>query len=153
MAQLLSHPSAFFSTAAACLCTSFAVINIMPFTFLSTCITYVGTQIAELFCKLAVHRHQRCRCPTNSCTFSINLHTACHHLDILFFEVRCSTKFTGFSTMHASIYAALPFCVLKCCSFSSRRHPKLMIMHFIYPQSTLLIEQSQHQKYGRRLPA
>ena len=119
MAQLLNHPSTFFRAATACLCTSFAMVNIVPFTFLSTCITYIGTQIAELFCKLAVHRHQCCRCPTNSSTFSVNLSTACHHLDILFFEVRCGTEFTGFSTTHADIYAALPFCILKGCS---RRH-------------------------------
>jgi hypothetical protein len=52
---LPSHPSTFFSTAAACLSTSFAVVNIVPFTFLSTCVADVSTQIAELFRKLAVH--------------------------------------------------------------------------------------------------
>jgi hypothetical protein len=93
-----------------------AVVNIVSFTFLSTCIADISTQIAELFCKLAVHRHQCCRCPTNSSTFSVKLSTACHHLDILLFEVRCGTEFTGFSTSHTGIYAALPFCILKCWS-------------------------------------
>ena len=119
MAQLLNHPSTFFRAATACLCTSFAMVNIVPFTFLSTCIAYVSTQAAQLFCKLAVHRHQCCRCPTNTSTLSVHLHTACHHLDILFFEVRCGTEFTGFSAPHAGIYAALPFCILKC---SCSRH-------------------------------
>ena len=121
---LPSHPSTFFSTAATCLGTSLAVVNIVFFTFLSTCITDVSTQIAKLLCKLAVHRHQCCRCPTNSCTFPIDLSTACHHLDILFLEVRCGTEFTCFSAAHAGIYAALPFCVLKC---SCSRHHILMV--------------------------
>jgi hypothetical protein len=121
---LPSHPSAFFSTAATYLGTSFAMVNTVPLTFLSTCITDVSSQITELLCKLAVHRHQCCRCPTNSCTFSIKLSTACHHFDILFFEVRCGTKFTGFSTTHAGIYAALPFSVLK---RSCSRHHILMV--------------------------
>jgi hypothetical protein len=127
--RLPSHPSTFFRTAAACLCASFAMINIVPFTFLSTCITDVSTQITELFCKLAVHRHQCCRCPTNSSTFSVKLSTACHHLDILFFEVRCGAEFTCFSTMHASIYAALPFCVLK--RSCSRHHISMVYILFI----------------------
>jgi hypothetical protein len=55
MAQLPSHPSTFFGAAAACLRALLAVVNIMPFTLLSTSITYVSAQIAELFCKLAVH--------------------------------------------------------------------------------------------------
>jgi coproporphyrinogen III oxidase-like Fe-S oxidoreductase len=40
----------------------------------------------------------------------------------LLFEVRCGTEFTGFSTSHAGIYAALPFCVLKC-SYTRRHLP------------------------------
>ena len=126
MVRLPSHPSTFFSTAAACLCASFAVVNIVPFTFLSTCITDVSTQIAKLLCKLAVHRHQCCRCPTNSSTLSVHLCTACHHLHILFLEVRCGTELTGFSTSHAGIYAALPFCILKC-TCGSRGHYTFMI--------------------------
>jgi hypothetical protein len=110
----LSHPSTFFSTAATCLSTSFAVVHVVLFAFLSTCIADVSARIAKLHCKLAVHRHQCRRCPTNSCAFSIDLSTACHHLDILLFEVRCGTELTRFSTIHAGIYAALPFCVLKC---------------------------------------
>ena len=144
MVRLPSHPSTFFCTAATCLSTSFAVVNIVPFTFLSTCIAYVGAQTAKLLCKLAVHRHQCCRCPTNRCAFSVDLSTTCHHLDILFFEVRCGTEFTCFSTTHAGIYAALPFCVLKC-SCSRRHLNMLMVMHYIYRQSTLLLEQSQNQ--------
>ena len=140
MVRLPSHPSTFFSTAAACLCASFAVVNIVPFTFLSTCITDVSTQIAKLLCKLAVHRHQCCRCPTNSSTLSVKLSTACHHHDILFFEVRGGAELTCFSTTHTCIYAALPFCVLKC-SCTRRHLNMLMVMHFIYHQSTLLIEQ------------
>jgi hypothetical protein len=122
VARLPSHPSTFFSTAATCLSTSFAVVNVVPFTLLSTCIAYVSAQIAKLLCKLAVHRHQCCRCPTNSSTFPVDLSTACHHLDILLFEVRSGAEFTSFSTVHASIYAALPFCVLKCSCSSRRRH-------------------------------
>jgi hypothetical protein len=117
--RLPSHSSTFFGTTAACVCASFAVVNIVPFAFLSTCITDVSTQITELLCKLAVHRHQCCRRPTNSSTFPVDLSTAYHHLDILFFEVRCGTEFTCFSAAHAGIYAALPFCVLKC---SCSRH-------------------------------
>jgi hypothetical protein len=123
-----------------------AVVNIVVFTLLSASITYVGTQIAELLCKLAVHRHQRCRCPTNSSTFSVHLHTACHHLDILLFEVRCGAKFTGFSTTHAGIYAALPFCILE--RSCSRRHmlSVLMVIYCIYRQSTVQIEQKWNEK-------
>ena len=55
MKLLTSHPSTFFSTAATCLCALLAVVNIVVFTFTSASITYVGAQIAELFCKLAVH--------------------------------------------------------------------------------------------------
>jgi hypothetical protein len=113
-AYLLRHAPAFLSALAACLCTFFAMVNIVSFTFLSTCVTNVSAQITELLCKVAVHRHQCCRCPTNGSTFSVDLSTACHHLDILFFsEVRCGTEFACFSTLHAGIYAALPFCVLK----------------------------------------
>lgn len=130
MARLFtSHPSTFFSTAATCLCASFAMVNIVPFTFLSTCIADVSAQIAELFCKLAVHRHQCCRCPTNSRTFSVNLSTACHHLDILLFEVRCGTELTCFSTSHTGIYAALPFCILK--RSCSRHHISMVCILFI----------------------
>ena len=142
MTRLLSsHPSTFFSTAATCLCALPAVVNIVVFTFTSASITYVGAQIAELLCKLAVHRHQCCRCPTNSGTMSLDLSTACHHFDILLFEVRCGTKFTSFSASHAGIYAALPFCVLKCSC--SRRHMMcvLMVIYCIYRQSTVQIEQ------------
>src|SRR5215212_313444 len=91
-------------------------------------------------------------CPTNSRAFSIDLSTGCHHFDILLFEIRSGTELTRFSAAHAGIYAALPFCVLKC-SCSRRHLNMLMVMHFIYHQSTLLIEQSQHEKCGRRLPA
>jgi hypothetical protein len=122
--RLPSHPSTFFSAAATCLGTSLAVVNIVPFTFLSTCITDVSAQVAELFCKLAVHRHQCCRCPTNSSTFSVDLSTACHHFNISLFEVRGGTEFTCFCAAHTGIYAALPFCVLKCSC--SRRHPKCL---------------------------
>lgn len=56
MAPLLSsHPSTFFCTATTCLCALLAVVNIVMFTFTSAGITYVGAQIAELFCKLAIH--------------------------------------------------------------------------------------------------
>jgi hypothetical protein len=55
MARLLSHPSTFFSAAATCLGTSFAVVNIVSFALLSASITYVSAQITELLCKLAVH--------------------------------------------------------------------------------------------------
>lgn len=126
MVVLPGHSSTFFGTAATCLGTSLAVVNIVSFTFLSTSVTYVGTQTAELFCKLAVHRHQCCRCPTNSSTLSVHLCTACHHLHILFLEVRCGTELTGFSTSHAGIYTALPFCILKCSS-GSRGHYTFMI--------------------------
>ena len=126
MVRLPSHPSTFFSTAAACFCASFAVVNIVPFTFLSTCITDVSTQIAKLLCKLAVHRHQCCRCPTNSSTLSVKLSTAYHHHDILFFEVRGGAELTCFSTAHAGIYTALPFCILE--RSSSRRHVPLPIL-------------------------
>jgi hypothetical protein len=120
MARLLaSHLSTFFSAVTTCLCALLAVVNIVSFTLLSASITYVGAKITELLCKLAVHGHQRCRCPTYSSTLSVHLRAACHHLDILFFEVRRGTEFTGFSTSHAGIYAALPFCILKRCS---RRH-------------------------------
>jgi hypothetical protein len=153
MAQLTSHPSTFFGTAMTCLCASFTVVNIMPFTFLSTCITNVSAQIAKPLCKLAIHRHQCCRCPTNSSTFPVDLSATCHHLDILFFEVRCGTELTRFSASHASIYAALPFCVLKCCSCSRRHLNRLTVMHSIYRQSTVQIEQSQHGKCSMRLPA
>jgi len=126
MARLLpSHPSTFFCTATTCLCALLAVVNIVPFTLPSTCIADTSTQIAKLLCKLAVHRHQCCRRPTNSCAFSVDLSTAYHHLYILFFEVRRGTKFTCFSTTHAGIYAALPFCILKRCSCS--RHYTLMV--------------------------
>jgi hypothetical protein len=125
MVRLLSsHPSTFFSTAATCLCALLAVVNIVVFTLLSASITDIRAQITKLLCKLAVHGHQRCRCPTDSSTFSVHLHAACHHLDILFFKVRRGTEFAGFSTTHAGIYAALPFCVLKCCS---RRHLRCCI--------------------------
>ena len=137
---LPSHLSTFFGTATTCLCALLAMVDIMMITLLSACVTYIGAQIAELFCKLAVHRHQCCRCPTNSCAFSVDLSTACHHLHILFSEIRCSTKFTCFCAAHAGIYAALPFCVLKCCS---RRHMLcvLMVIYRIYRQSTVQIEQ------------
>jgi hypothetical protein len=124
----------------------------MVLTFTSASITNVSTQTAKLLCKLTVHRHQCCRCPTNSCTLSVHLCTACHHLDILLFKIRSSTELTCFGASHASIYAALPFCILKC-SCSRRHLNMLMVVHFIYRQSILLIEQSQHQKYDRRLPA
>jgi hypothetical protein len=55
VARLSSHPSAFFGTVAAYLRASFAVFNIVPITFLSTCITYISAQSAGLLCKLAVH--------------------------------------------------------------------------------------------------
>ena len=110
--SLSCHPSTFFSTAAACLCTSLAVINIVPFTFLSTSITDVSAQIAKLLCILAIHRHQCCRCPTCLTTFSIKLSATCHHLDISLFEVRSSTELTSLGATHTGVYAALPFCVL-----------------------------------------
>jgi hypothetical protein len=130
--RLPSHPSTFFGTATTCLCASFAVINVVPFTFLSTCIADVSAQIAKLLCKLAVHGHQCCRCPTNSSTFSIKLSTTCHHLYILFFKVRSGTELTCFGASHTGIYAALPFCVLKCCSCTRRHLNMLMVVHFIY---------------------
>jgi hypothetical protein len=52
---LSCHPSTFLGAAATYLCTSLAMVNIVPFTFLSTCIADVSAQIAELLCKLAVH--------------------------------------------------------------------------------------------------
>jgi hypothetical protein len=140
VARLPSHSSTFFSAVAAYLRASFAMVNIMPFTFLSTCITHVGAQIAKLLCKLTVHRHQCCRCPTNGSTLSVHLSTACHHLNILFFEIRSSTELACFSTSHAGIYAALPFCILKCCSCGRRHLNMLMVMHSIYRQFNLLIE-------------
>jgi hypothetical protein len=144
----LSHPSTFFSTAATCLSTSFALVHVVLFTFLCTCIADVSAQIAKLHCKLAVHRHQCRRCPTNSCAFSIDLSTACHHFDILLFQVRSCAELTCFSAAHTGIYAALPFCVLRASCSSRRRHLHiLIILHFIYHQSTLLIDQSQHEKY------
>jgi hypothetical protein len=128
MARLPSHPSTFFSAAATCLSTSFAVVSIVSFTFLSTCLAYFSAQIAELLCKLAVHGHQRCRCPTDSSsTLSVHLRAACHHLDILFFEVRRGTELACFSTSHAGINAALPFCVLKCCSCTRRQLNRLVV--------------------------
>jgi hypothetical protein len=149
--SLSCHPSTFFGTAATCLCTSLAVINVVSFAFPSASITDVSAQIAKLFCKLTIHRHQCCRCPAYFSTFSVDLSAASHHLDILLFEVRCGTELTCFSTSHAGIYAALPFCVLECSS--SRRHRMLMVMHSIYHKSTLLIEQRACKKYMRRLPA
>lgn len=151
--SLTSHPSTFFSAAATCLGTSFAVVNIVSFTFLNTSIADVSAQAAKLFCKLAVHRHQCRRCPANSSAFPVDLSTACHHFDILLLQVRGGTELTCFCAAHTGIYAALPFCVLKCRSCSRRHLNRLMVMHFIYHQSTPLIEQSQHEKYGRRLPA
>jgi hypothetical protein len=143
MARLPSHPSTFFSTAAACLCAFLAVINVVPITFLSTCIAYIGTEATRLLCKLAIHRHQCCRCPTYFGTLSVHLSATRHHLDILFSEVRSGTKLTCFRASHASVYAALPFCILKC-SCSRRSHLNMLIvMHFIYRQSILRIEQSQ----------
>ena len=151
--SLTSHLSTFFSTAAACLGASLAVVNIVSFTFLSTSIADVSAQAAKLFCKLAVHRHQCRRCPANSSAFPVDLSTACHHFDIPLLQVRSGTELTCFCAAHTGIYAALPFCVLKCRSCSRRHLNMLMVGHFIYHQSTLLIEQSQHEKYGRRLPA
>jgi hypothetical protein len=118
--SLSCHPSAFFSADVARLRASFAMVNVMPFTFSSTCIADISAQIAKLLCKLAVHRHQCCRCPTNSSAFSVDLYTACHHLDILLFKIRSSTELACFGASHAGIYAALPFCILKC---YSSRHP------------------------------
>jgi hypothetical protein len=118
MARLPSHSSTFFGTVATCLRALLAVVNIVSFTFLSTCIADISTQIAELFCKLAVHRHQCCRCPTNCSTFPVDLSTACHHFYILLFEVRGGTEFTCFCAAHTGIYTALPFCILKCWSCS-----------------------------------
>jgi hypothetical protein len=114
--SLSCHASTFFSTATTCLCASLAMVNIVPFTFTGTCIAYIGAQIAKLLCKLTIHRHQCCRCPTNSRAFSVDLSAICHHFDILFFEIRCGTELTCFSAPHAGIYAALPFCILECCS-------------------------------------
>jgi hypothetical protein len=119
-----SHPSAFFGAAAAYLCTSFAMVNIVPFAFLRTCIADVSAQIAKLLCKLAVHRHQRCRCPADSSALAVNLSAASHHLDIPFFQIGCGTKFTCFGAAHAGVYAALPFRVLKSCG---RRHNNLSL--------------------------
>ena len=135
MARSLSRPSTIFSTAATCLGTFFAVVNVGFFTFLSTCITDIGAQITEPLCKSAVHRHQCCRCPTNSRALSIDLGTACHHFDILFFEVRSGTELARFSAFHAGIYAALQFCVLKG-SCSRRRHLNMLmvIIQFIINQ-------------------
>jgi hypothetical protein len=80
------------------------------------------------------------------------LSAASHHLDILFFEIRCGTEFTGFCASHAGIYAALPFCILE--RSSSRRHISIvMVMHSIYQQSTVLAEQKVHKNYPRCLPA
>jgi hypothetical protein len=118
MARLPSHSSTFFGTVATCLRALLAMVNIVSFTFLGTCVADISTQIAELFCKLAVHRHQRCRCPTNCSTLSVHLCTACHHFHILFFEVRCGTELARFSAPHTCIYAALPFCILECWSCS-----------------------------------
>ena len=121
------HSSTFFTTSVACLCAFFAVIYVVPFTFLSTYIANVIAQITDLLCKLTVHWHQCRRCPTNSCAFTIDLSTACHHLDILLFEVRCSTPLTSLSASHAGIYAALPFCILERCG---GRH--ILLRYWIY---------------------
>jgi hypothetical protein len=51
----MSHPSAFFGTAAALLRTPLAVVNIVPLTFSCAGVANVSTQTAKLLCKLAVH--------------------------------------------------------------------------------------------------
>jgi hypothetical protein len=53
--SLSCHPSTFFGAATTCLCALLAVVDIVVFTFTSASITYVGTQITELLCKLAIH--------------------------------------------------------------------------------------------------
>jgi hypothetical protein len=55
VARLLSHPSTFFGTIAACFCALFAMVNIVVLTFFGARIADVGTQITELLCKLAIH--------------------------------------------------------------------------------------------------
>jgi hypothetical protein len=149
--SLSRHSSTFFSAAAACLCALLTVVNIVMLTFSGASIADISAQIAKLLCKLAVHRHQCCRCPTNSSTFSVDLSTACHHLDILLFEVRCGTEFTCFSAPHASIYATLPFCILE--SSCSRRHIfQFMVSYTIYQQPTVIAEQKVHKDYSKCLP-
>lgn len=132
-ARLASHFSTFFGTAAAHLRTSFAMVNVMPIAFISTCITDSSTKVTELLCKLAIHWHQRRRSPAKSSTFPIDLSTTCHHFDISLFQVRCSTKFTCFSTTHADVYAALPFRILECCGTS---HLLPSILNNIFTKNT-----------------
>jgi len=68
-----SHPPAFFCAVAACLRAPFAVVNVVPLALLSTSVAGIGTQPAKLLCKLAIHRHQRRRCPADGCTLSVYL--------------------------------------------------------------------------------
>src|SRR5918997_1200429 len=109
-------------------------------TFLSASITDICTQITKLLCKLAVHRHQGCGCPTNSSTLSVHLSTACHHLDILLFEVRRGTEFTGFSAAHTGIYAALPFCILKSRAASHKSSARSYYLQLVYRSYKIKIQ-------------
>jgi hypothetical protein len=93
-------------------------------------------------------------CPTNSSTFPIDLSAACHHLDIFLIEVRGDTEFTCSSTIHASIYAALLFCVLKCACSNRKQHLNmlmLIIQFIIDPHPSDRTESAR--KMRRRLSA
>lgn len=113
MARLAGHPSTLFCTSATGFCAFFTVVDIVPLTFLGTCVAYSRAKVAELFSKLAVHRHQRGRSPADGGAFSIYLSAACHHLYVGFSKVGCGTELACLGAPHAGIYAALPFCILK----------------------------------------
>jgi hypothetical protein len=54
---LSGHTPAFFGAAAALLCASLTMINVVPVAFSGTSVTNVSAHVAELLCELAVHRH------------------------------------------------------------------------------------------------
>ena len=137
---ILEHAPTFLSAVMTCLGTSLAVVNVVSLTLLSASITDICTQITKLLCKLAVHRHQGCGCPTNSSTLSVHLSTACHHPDIVLFEVRRGTEFTGFSAAHTGIYAALPFCILKSRAASHKSSARSYYLQLVYRSYKIKIQ-------------
>ena len=113
MAALTGHLSAFIGASPTCLRAFPTMIKVVHLTFISACIAHSRAQLTELFCKLAVHRHQRRGRPTDFGTFAVNLSATCHHFHVGFTKVRSSAELASLCAFHAGVNAGLPFCILK----------------------------------------
>lgn len=99
-----SHAGTFSGAEAASFSTFFAMLMIMPGTFISASGTYSHTKPAQLHNLTASKAHQLCCRIADSRAFHIQLYTLSHHSDILLPGAARRTIIAGSCAVKAGLY-------------------------------------------------